>query len=281
MKDIIKIDIDQVLRQRLNKYSRLIPKFAVNWLKRTICQDDLNQILENNAGKTGVEFCRGTLKDLGVTYDVIGSLPKDGRFIITSNHPLGGLDGLILSDYVSKSFNDERDVKFVVNDLLTFIDPLKPIFLGVNKHGKQSRVASIKLEEAIESDGQIIMFPAGLVSRKGDDGEIKDLRWHKMAIQKAISSKRDIIPLYFNGENSKFFYKFARLRTKIGLKFNIEMIYLPKEIFRRDSYHFNIVIGKPIKWESLRGGTHAQEEVDRLREIVYDLKMFSGQNNRI
>ncbi|MCM1138251.1 MAG: 1-acyl-sn-glycerol-3-phosphate acyltransferase [Muribaculum sp.] len=272
MDEIIKIDIDQVLRQRLNKYHRFIPKFIINWLKHTICQDELNEILKNNHGKTGVEFCRGTLQDLGVTYDVEGELPKDGRFIITSNHPLGGLDGLILSDFVSKSYNDEREIRFVVNDLLTFIDPLKSMFLGVNKHGKQSRDASMMLERAFASDCQILMFPAGLVSRKGDDGTIKDLRWHKMAIQKAISSKRDIIPLYFSGQNSNFFYKFARLRTKIGLKFNIEMIYLPQEIFRRNSYHFNIVIGKPIKWEDLRGGTNAQEEADRLRELVYGLK---------
>lgn len=278
MVDIIKIDIEQVLRQRLKKYHRFIPKFIINWLKHTICQDELNEILKNNQGKIGVEFCRGTLCDLGVTYDVIGSLPKEGRFIITSNHPLGGLDGLILSDFVSKSYDDRREIKFVVNDLLTFIDPLKPIFIGVNKLGKQSRDASVKLEEAFASDSQILMFPAGLVSRRGDNGKIKDLRWHKMAIQKAISYKRDIIPLYFSGENSNFFYKFARLRTKVGLKFNIEMIYLPREIFRRDSYHFNIVIGNPIKWEDLRGGTHAQEEADHLRDIVYDLKNYSVDN---
>ena len=274
MEDVLKLDVDLVLRTRLAKHYRFIPKFIIRWLERTICQEEMNGILQNNAGLDGVEFCRGALKDLGVTYDVIGTLPDDGRFIITSNHPLGGLDGLILSDFISKGYKDKKDVRFVVNDLLTFIKPLKSIFLGVNKHGKQSRDASVKIEEAFNSDAQILMFPAGLVSRKGDDGTIADLRWHKMAIQKAISTKRDIIPLYFNGENSQFFYKFARLRTKLGIKFNIEMIYLPREIFKRKDTHFNIVIGEPIRWDTLKGGTHAQAEADSLRETVYNLKNY-------
>lgn len=271
--EALQIEVDKVLQARLAKYYRFIPRFVIRWLEKTICQKEMNTVLHNNAGREGVDFCRGALDELGVTYNVIGELPKDDkRYIITSNHPLGGLDGLILADFVSKGYEDKRDVRFVVNDLMTYIKPLQSIFLGVNKHGKQSREASVKLEEAFDSDAQILMFPAGLVSRKGDDGTIADLRWHKMAIQKAISSKRDIIPLYFNGENSQFFYKFARLRNKLGFKFNIEMIYLPQEIFKRKDTNFDIVIGKPISWTSLKGGTNAQNEADRLRETVYNLK---------
>lgn len=276
-KDVLKLDVDFVLRTRIAKYYPYIPKFVIRWLEKTICQKEMNEILQNNSNLDGVDFCRGALNDLNVTYDVVGSLPNDGRFIVTSNHPLGGLDGLILADLISKSSNDKREIRFVVNDLLTFIKPLKSIFLGVNKHGKQSRDSSAKIETAFNSDAQILMFPAGLVSRKGDDGTIADLRWHKMAIQKAISSKRNIIPLYFNGENSKFFYKFARLRTKLGIKFNIEMIYLPQEIFKRKNMHFNIVIGEPISWTSLKGGIHAQDEADILRKTVYDLKNYLRQ----
>ena len=272
-KEALEINVDTVLRTRVAKYYKFIPKFLIRWLERTICQEEMNGILSRNADKEGVDFCRAALSDLDVSYTVTGSLPEDGRrVIIVSNHPLGGLDGLVLADMVSKAYNDERKVRFVVNDLLNFVKPLNPIFLGVNKHGAQSRDASKRLEDAFASDAQIIMFPAGLVSRKQDDGEISDLRWHKMVIQKAISSHRDIIPLYFNGVNSQFFYKFARLRTRLGLKFNIEMIYLPREIFKRNDRSFQITIGKPVSWESLRGGTHAQEEADRLRETVYNLR---------
>lgn len=266
------IDVDSVLRSRLPKYYKFLPKVLIRWLERTICQDEMNDILSRNSDYEGVEFCRRALADLGVNYTVTGCLPSDSRRVIfVSNHPLGGLDGLILADMVSAFYGDQLDVKFVVNDLLNFVTPLNPIFVGVNKYGEQSRDASVRLENAFASDGQIIMFPAGLVSRKSDDGSIADLRWHKMVIQKAINYQRDIIPLYFNGVNSQFFYKFARLRTRLGLKFNIEMIFLPREIFKRDSYDFNIKVGTPISWTSLRGGTHAQAEVDRLRETVYNL----------
>lgn len=272
-KEALEINVDTVLRTRVAKYYKFIPKFLIRWLERTICQEEMNGILSRNADKEGVDFCRAALSDLDVSYTVTGSLPEDGRrVIIVSNHPLGGLDGLVLADMVSKAYNDGRKVRFVVNDLLNFVKPLNPIFLGVNKHGAQSRDASKRLEEAFASDAQIIMFPAGLVSRKQDDGKISDLRWHKMVIQKAISSHRDIIPLYFNGVNSQFFYKFARLRTRLGLKFNIEMIYLPREIFKRNDRAFQITIGKPVSWESLRGGTHAQEEADSLRDTVYNLR---------
>lgn len=268
----MRIDIGEVLRQRAPGYYRFIPRFVIRALERAICQDGLNRLLRDNADKTGVDFCRGVVADLGVTYNVYGSLPKDDpRVIIVSNHPLGGLDGMILAAMVSEQYGGRKDVKFVVNDLLTFVEPLRPIFLGVNKHGKQSRESARRLDEAFESDSPMLMFPAGLVSRQGDDGVIADLKWNKMVVNKAISSRRDIIPLHFGGENSRFFYKFARLRTRLGLKFNIEMVRLPGEVFKSAGKSFDIHIGSPIPWESLSGGKDSQLQADKLRAKVYDL----------
>lgn len=268
----MRIDIDAVLRQRVPGYYKFIPGFLIKALERTICQDGLNRLLTHNADKSGVDFCRGVVEDLGVSYRVHGSLPADNpRVIIVSNHPLGGLDGMVLAAMVSELYGGRKDVKFVVNDLLTFVEPLRPIFLGVNKHGKQSREAAARLEEAFESDAPIVMFPAGLVSRKGDDGTIADLKWNKMVINKAILSRRNIIPLHFGGENSPFFYKFARLRTRLGLKFNIEMVRLPREVFESAGKTFDIQIGKPIPWETFHGGKDAAKEASSLREEVYRL----------
>ena len=268
----MRIDVDEVLRLRASRYYRFIPKFAIRWLERTICQDELNSLLQNNASREGVDFCSGVVSDLEVDYRVHGSLPADDRrVIVVSNHPLGGLDGMILADMVSKQYGGTKDVKFVVNDLLTFVEPLKPIFLGVNKHGAQSREAAHSLDKAFEGDSPMVMFPAGLVARKGADGTIADLQWHKMVVNKAISSKRNVIPVHFGGHNSQFFYKFARLRTLIGLKFNIEMIYLPREVVRSKGSTFDIHIGKPIPWHELKGGKDSQAQADRLREAVYEL----------
>lgn len=268
----MRIDIDEVLRTRVPRHYRFIPRFLIRALENIVCQDRLNWLLTHNASKTGVDFCKGVIDDLEVKYNVYGSLPADDtRVIIVSNHPLGGLDGMVLADMVSRQYGGRKDVKFVVNDLLTFVEPLRPIFLGVNKHGKQSRESAARLEDAFMGDDPMVMFPAGLVSRRGADGVVADLRWNKMVVNKAVSSKRNIIPLHFGGQNSRFFYKFAQLRGRLGLKFNIEMIRLPREVFESAGRTFDIRIGKPIPWESLRTGSEAQTQADLLRDEVYRL----------
>lgn len=269
---VMKIDLDEVLRLRVPSYHRFIPRFIIKKLEDYICQDKLNELLLNNSTKEGVDFCRGVIDDLGVRYNLHGSLPQsDSRVVIVSNHPLGGLDGMVLADMVSRQYGGRKDVSFVVNDLLHFVTPLRNIFVGVNKHGDQSRTAAAQLDEAFASDRPVVMFPAGLVSRKGDDGTIADLRWHKMVVNKAVLHKRNVIPVYFSGHNSQFFYKFARLRVRLGLKFNIEMICLPREIFKSAGSVFDIHIGQPMPWTGLRGGKESQSQADELRNAVYKL----------
>lgn len=268
----LRIDIDNVLRERIPNYYKFIPRFIIRALEHIICQDDLNQLLTHNTEKVGVDFCKGVVTDLGVKFKTNGVLPKDeSRVIIVSNHPLGGLDGMILAMMASEQYGGRKDIKFVVNDLLNFIEPLRSIFLGVNKHGKQSREATLKLDQAFGSDAPILMFPAGLVSRKDKNGKIADLKWNKMVVNKAISSHRNIIPICFEGENSSFFYKFAQLRTTLGLKFNIEMIRLPREVFESAGKTFTIHIGSPISWKNLKGGKDAELEAAMLRDEVYRL----------
>lgn len=267
----IQIDLDAILRSRLPRYSRFIPHFLVNRLKKIICQNELNEMLRRCHGKRDDEFCRGVIDHLGITYTVEGAdnLPESPRFIAVSNHPLGGLDGMILIDYFSRRY--DRKVKFIVNDLLMAIEPLSGVFIPINKHGSQSREYSRLMDRAMESDDPVIIFPAGLCSRKGDDGKVADLRWQKNFINKAIHNHRDIIPMRFDGENSSFFYNFARLRTRLGLKFNIEMIRLPREVFLSAGKHFTIRIGTPVSWQTLKGGRSAQSEADTLRQLIYKL----------
>lgn len=277
IQDPIKIDLDEVLRLRASSYYRFIPGWLIKKLENYICQDQMNELLRVNAGLDGVEFCSGVLENLGVNYQVHGALPSDdSRVVVVSNHPLGGLDGMILADMVSRQYGGRKDVRFVVNDLLNFVTPLRSIFIGVNKHGDQSRSAAAQLDEAFGSDKPIIMFPAGLVSRKGADGTVADLQWHKMVVNKAILYRRNIIPVYFSGHNSQFFYKFARFRTRLGLKFNIEMVCLPREIFKSAGSSFDIHIGHPISWSDLRGGKDAQAQADDLRNAVYRLRDRAG-----
>lgn len=266
-----RIDVGEVLRQRAPGVARLMPGFAVRWLERFICQDGLNMLLEKGDGLEGAPFADSVLENLSITYDIRGDFDaSDRRVIFASNHPLGGLDGLVLCSAVNRLYGS-GEMKFVVNDLLAAVEPLRCVFLGVNKHGAQSREAADAIDKAFEADMPIVMFPAGLCSRMGADGKVKDLSWNKMIVNKAISSHRNIIPVHFSGENSRFFYKFARLRTRLGLKFNLEMTRLPKELFYNSGSHFTVSLGRPVAWQTLRGGREALAQAAALREITYQL----------
>lgn len=269
--DLIYIDIDSVVRSRLPRYSRFIPRWLTRGLERIICQDKLNEMLRVNHGKRNASFCRGVIDYLGVTYSVknASNLPLNPRAIFVCNHPLGGLDGMILIDMLKRHYGMEP--RFIVNDLLMAIKPLSGVFLPINKHGKQSRKSSSDIEEALASEAPIIIFPAGLVSRKRDNGQIADLEWHKMFVNKAVTTQRNVIPLHFSGHNSKFFYNFAKLRSRLGIPFNIEMVRLPAEMFRCEGSNFTVSVGKVIEWQSLSGGRNADKEALSIREAAYRL----------
>ena len=167
--------------------------------------------------------------------------------------------------------NTSDNIKFIVNDLLMAVKPLDNVFLPINKHGHQSRQSAQEIEEQYQSDRQMITFPAGLCSRKLKGGNIGDLEWKKFVVTHAVSSQRDIIPVYFDGQNSKKFYRMARWRERLGIKLNIEMVLLPGEMFKSSGSTYKVHFGKPVKWQSLNS-RNARAEAARLRDMVYELK---------
>lgn len=276
----IRIDVGGVLASRLGGKARFVPRFLIRWLEKLICQDKLNQLLESNYPLRGAEFCDGVLCDLDVTIDIRNEnlLPKNPRCIIVSNHPLGGLDGMSMISWLSRHYN--RPVRFVVNDLLMAVEPLTDCFVPVNKHGRQSRSSLVSLEEALAGDGPVVIYPAGLCSRLGDDGVVADLAWNKMFVTKAIESRRDIVPVHFDGHNSPSFYRWARLRQRLGIKFNFEMLLLPREVFRSRGKTFTITCGTPVPWQSLEGGAKAASTAAQLRRQVYALPTNISVNEK-
>ena len=272
----MRIDVDEVLRQRLPRHYKYIPKFLIRWVERTICQERMNELLVHLEGKKDAECCRKLMSLLNITVNVNGEeklpSPENRRVVIVSNHPLGGLDGIAYIDYITRVYGGK--VNFIVNDILMVLKPLHGVFLPINKHGKQSRQSFKAIEEAFAGNDPIIIFPAGLVSRRSKDGGIADLRWQKMFVNKCIEHQRDVIPMFFGGENSAYFYNFAKWRKRIGLKFNIEMVYLPREMCQSENAVYSINIGDTISWESLKPaeGKNTQDVADQVREIVYKLK---------
>lgn len=268
---MMKIDLDIVLRERLPRHYKYIPHGLIRMLERIICQDDMNEMLQRNDGLRDADFCRGVLSHLDIKWKARGALEQlaaTPRPLIVSNHPLGGLDGIAMIDFVTDTCGP--GMKFIVNDLLMAIEPLRGVFLPVNKHGSQSRRASEEIEAAFDSDAPVVIFPAGLCSRRRN-GVVTDLEWQKMFVNRAISSGRPVIPVHFSGKNSSFFYTFANLRERLGIKFNIEMVRLPAEVFRCRGAEFTISVGEPITPDQLRGGSQARATAAELRRKVYAL----------
>ena len=271
---LIQINVDAVVKNRLPRHYRYIPRFLIKWLENIICQKRLNELLVELHGLYDAEFCRGLLKALNITYKIKNEenlpSPENKRFILVSNHPLGALDGVVMIDYLTQRYGG--NVKFVVNDLLMAVKPLSGVFVPINKHGRQSRKASTDIDEAFASNDPVIVFPAGMCSRRQPDGSICDLEWKKMFVNKAVEYGRDVVPVFFEAQNSSFFYKFAKFRSRIGMKFNIEMILLPREMVNKQDAKFEMTIGTPISYQSLKTGKQAQQQAAEIKEIVYNLK---------
>ncbi len=266
-----KLDIESVLKSKTKKHFNKIPKFAINYLKKTIHQDDLNDIIERNIDLDGVEFMRALVdNEFKLKLEVIDeeNIPENGKFVFASNHPLGGLDGICLSVILGEKYDSK--IRYLVNDVLLNIKNLESIFVPINKYGSQAKKSAEAINQAYESENQVITFPAGLCSRKVN-GKIKDLEWMKSFVSKAREYKRDIIPVHFEAYNSNFFYNFANTRKALGIKFNVELIYLPGEMFKNKGQVFKIRFGKPIKWESLDKSKTPSQWADEIKNIVYSL----------
>ncbi|MBP5364662.1 MAG: 1-acyl-sn-glycerol-3-phosphate acyltransferase [Bacteroidales bacterium] len=262
------IDIEAVIEARNPKLRRRLPNFVINYLKRVLHQEQTNKFIWANRDVVGLPYAETIVKYFGADVTVFGldNVPDYGRYVFASNHPMGGLDGMAFMYAVGQKF---QNLKFPVNDLLMFIKNFKDIFLPVNKLGTTGRKAAELMEEAFASDNQILMFPAGLCSRK-QKGKIVDLQWKKGFVTKAIQSHRDIVPVYISGRNSNFFYNLSNIRKFFGVKANIEMIYLVDEMYKQYGQHVDVYFGKPVKWQSIEN-LNPKEVVEDIKKTVYSL----------
>lgn len=270
----LQINLARIIRERVPRSKRRwIPAWLVRRLEKLVCQEELNGILARTWPARGVEFAQAALKDLDITVETRGleNIPADGRFIFASNHPLGGLDGIALIAVLGERYGNDG-IRFPVNDLLMNVEPLRDVFLPINKFGRQGREAAKHLQEVYASDKQVLYFPAGLVSRLGKGGRIADLRWQKAFVSKALEHDRDIIPVYFQGENSRRFYRTARRRRRLRIGFNFEQILLPSELVKARGSRFTITFGKPVSCADMRdSGKMPAHLAEDIRNLVYKL----------
>ncbi len=267
------IDLDAVLRGKMGAKAKWVPRFVVNWLKKTIHEDEVNRFLWESRDKVGVDWLEECVRYLDMTLNIEGmeNLPPadDGKlYTLVSNHPLGGADGVALGAIIGRHFNG--NFRYLVNDLLLNLPGLAPVSIGINKTGAQSRSFPAMVEAGFQSQNHMLMFPAGLCSRK-IDGKIADLPWKKTFVSKSVEYQRDVIPIHFSGQNSDKFYNIANICKKLNLKFNVAMLFLVDEMYKNVHKTFRVAIGKPIPWQSFDKSHTPTEWAQIVREDVYKL----------
>lgn len=268
------IDIENVLKEKSPKTYKLLPRFMLTWLKRKLHEDDINTTMNYLNQFHGLEYNSEIIKYLNVKVEVINpqNIPLTGGAIFASNHPLGGFDGMAFI----KAIGDVRpDVRFIVNDILRNLKNFGDVFVGVNKVGNSSRDSLKLIDELYSSESAILVFPAGLVSRK-QEGGIKDLEWNKSFITKAIKYKKPIIPVYIEGRNTNFFYNLAKWRKRFGIKANIEMMLLPDEMFKQKGKTIRIHVGKQIEWSTFDKRYTEKDWAHLLKRFVYSNELSRG-----
>ncbi len=268
--DSMKIDVEGVLKEKNPQLAKRIPRFLIRYLKRIVHQEEINAFLQKNKELYGLSFINEVIKymELKIVVNGFENIPDNGRFVFAANHPLGGLESIVLMKIVSSKYDD---FTFVVNDILMSIKPLASLFVPINKHGSQSREALSLINEVYRSDRQILYFPAGLVSRK-IKGKIVDLKWQKSFVVKSVEYKRDIIPVYIDGRNSEFFYRLAKLRKFFKIKANIEMLYLVDEMMKHKGKTITISFGEPISYSYFDKSKSPDKWAAYLHNLTYSLK---------
>lgn len=267
------IDLDRIIREKMGTKARYVPSVAVRWLKHIIHQDEVNRFLWESRDKKGTEWLEECTRYLDMTLEIEGleNLPdkNDGRlYTFVSNHPLGGVDGVALGAIIGRHYDGR--FRYLVNDLLMNLPGLAPLCIPINKTGKQSRSFPEMVEAGFSGDNHILMFPAGICSRK-IDGQIHDLLWKKTFITKSVETKRDIVPIHFGGRNSDFFYGLANVCKALHIKFNIAMLFLVDEMYKNVHKSFRVAIGKPIPWQTFDKSKTAMEWAKYVQDMVYRL----------
>ena len=267
------IDLDRLFQSKNPTLYKIIPAFVIRYLKRIIHQDETNAFIEAHYHDNAFQFCEGVLKKVEMTFDVmqLQNVPKTGGCILVCNHPLGALESSCLVTEMQKI---RKDIKFIANDLLTNLHNLNDVIVGVNKFGKMSAESFKLINDLFSSDQLILLFPAGLVSRRQSNGEIEDLVWKKTFVSRAKKFNKPVLPVYIHARNSDFFYNLSRFRTLLGIKLNIEMMFLVDEMYKQKGKHITIVFGNLIEPATFTKSKTDEQWAAWVKQLLYNLKEF-------
>lgn len=263
------IDVERIIAEKKPGLAKSLPGFVVRFFKRILHQREINEIIRENHNLKNEAFCKDIVQrfELKLKTEGLENIPKEGGVILACNHPLGGMDAMALVDVVSSR---RKDITFIVNDVLMNLANLKDLFVGVNKLGSNVKESLLKVNEAFASDRAVFVFPSGLVSRK-QKGVVRDKPWKKTFVSQSKRNQKAVIPVHIQGELSPFFYRLANLRRFLGIRVNIEMLYLVNELFRQRNREIRITFGKPIPHTSFTSEKLDSEWAKHVEDLVYKL----------
>ena len=265
----LQVSVREVIASKNANLLRWIPGFVLRWFERFVHQDELNRVLRTYHGYDGREFAIKAIEEMGCTVKTIhgNRIPTSGPVVFVANHPMAGMDALCLFAEVGKI---RSKLHIIANDVLAHIPQFQGYFIPVNKFGKSAKESMIRVDTAYAEKEAMIVFPAGLCSRKINN-KIVDLEWQKSFLAKAIQYNYSIVPVFIDGENSRRFYRIANWRKFLKIKFNIEMMTLADELFLKRGQAITLTFGHAIE-ASLFDKRNTLQEAQYIKDFVYHLK---------
>lgn len=264
------IDVRKVIADKNPKLLKRLPGFVIRYLQKILHEKDVNQFVADHRNDDPITFCDAVMNkfNISLSHEGLESIPENKGAVLAVNHPLGGMDAMALVMILK---DKRKDIKFIVNDVLLHLENLKPLFIGINKYGKNVANSLKKVDEAFAGDDLLCIFPAGLVSRK-EKGEVQDLKWKKTFVSRSKKHNKTIIPVYLDGKLSPFFYTLYKFRKALGIKANIEMLYLVNELYKQENKHIKVIFGEPIYADNLDSSKSDDEWAQHIKNKVYQLK---------
>lgn len=232
----------------------------------------INRLFDGAADYQGREFADHLLENMNITIDVsaeqLENIPKEGGFVVVSNHPFGGIEGVMLLSAIAKV---RPDFKVMANFILSHIPNLKDCFFAVNPFEKnpewKSSVGGIKGAMLhIAAGNGLGVFPAGEVSRYHGHDYPEDLPWSTSIARIIKNAKVPVIPVFWEGRNSKLFYTVDKIHTMLGTA------RLTKELINKHDNCFNLQIGKPILPSEIEAYDAPKDLAAYLRSRSYALE---------
>ena len=267
------LDVEKVLGPKLMKK---LPRFAVNFFKRRIHQDEINDCIMKAEHYKGAGFFDEALKYVDITFRIRGeeNLDPNKKYLFAGNHPLGGPEALIIGSVFRRIYGD--GFKVPVNHLLANLKPLNEFFVPVRVYGSnRNRELGEQIADMFKSDYQVLVFPAGMCARK-IDGKVTEMPWKKMFITQSRRYERDVVPIHISGFNSRRFFFFTKLSTFLKLKFNLGMIFLVDELFNKKGQEFVITFGKPVPYTSFDKSKTDHQWAEEIKDQVEQLSKDNG-----